>query len=357
MSSFHALTIGQLTKETEDCVSLAFDVPEDKKALFRYQPGQHITLRKVIEGADVRRSYSICTSPKERKLKVAIKKVAGGAFSTYANETLRAGDTLEAMPPSGSFHPKLSPRQTKSYVGFAAGSGITPILSILKSALDTELHSQFTLVYANKKAETIIFREEIEGLKNKYIERLSVFNVLSQAHQENPLFAGRMDEDKVMAFSKSLIDVAHTDEFFICGPEPMMLSVRSALLGINVSPACIHVELFTSPVGKLGGNEVRPSTPREKVKSSITVLQDGEQTRFDYNSEGTLLDVAAQQGLDMPYACKGGVCATCKAKLLAGKVDMEVNYALEPDEIEKGFILTCQSYPATAAVTLSFDEH
>lgn len=356
MHHFYPLKISKLIKETDDCVSLEFDVPEDSKKVFGYKQGQHVTLKKIIDGEDVRRSYSICTSPKENRLKVAIKKVDGGAFSTFANEKLQAGEELEVMPPSGSFNTELKPNQAKNYVGFAGGSGITPIISILKSVMDTEPQSSFTLVYANRGSDSIVFKEEIEGLKNKYMERLNVFHVFSDEHTEFPLFEGFVDKEKVTAFSKNLIDLDNTDEFFICGPEPMMLEIQAALLDLKVDKSKVHIELFTSPVGKLGATGKKPKT-YEKVKCKITVTLDGKNKEYNYNSNDSILDTVSKQGADLPYACKGGVCCTCKAKLIEGEVDMAVNYALEPDELKNGYILTCQAHPKTDKVVLSFDEN
>lgn len=357
MHHFYPLKIAKLIKETEDCVSLEFDIPEENKAIFAYKQGQHVTLRKMIEGEDVRRSYSICTSPKEDRLKVAIKKVNGGAFSTYANETLVAGEELEVMPPAGSFNTELKPEQLKNYVGFAGGSGITPIISILKSVLDTEAKSSFTLIYANRGTDTIVFKEEIEGLKNVYMERLNVFHVFSEEHSEFPLFEGFIDQEKVTAFSKSIIDLDSTDEFFICGPEPMMLGIQAALLDLKVDKSKVHVELFTSPVGKLGVDAGKKQEDYKKVKCKVSIQIDGVKTEFDYNSNDSILDAAAKKGADLPYACKGGVCCTCKAKLIEGEVDMAVNYALEQDEIVRGYVLSCQARPKTNKVALSFDEN
>lgn len=357
MHHFYPLTISKLTKETDHCVSLEFDIPEANKALFAYKQGQHVTLRKIIDGQDVRRSYSICTSPKENKLKVAIKKVAGGAFSTFANEALHVGETLEVMPPSGSFNSELNPKQAKSYVGFAGGSGITPIISILKAVLDTEPESSFTLVYANRSTDSMVFKEEIEGLKNKYIERLNVIYVFSQERIGMPLFEGRIDQEKVSALNKTVVDLKSADEIFICGPEAMMLAIQSALVDFGIDKANVHMELFTSPVGKLGNGDKITNETYEQVKSKITIQIDGVKMDFDYSSNDSILDAASKKGADLPYACKGGVCCTCKAKLMEGEVDMAVNYALEQDEIERGYVLSCQARPKTDRVVLSFDEN
>jgi len=357
MPHFYPLKISKLIKETADCVSLEFDVPEEHTDLFNYKQGQHVTLRKIINGEDIRRSYSICTSPKENRLKVAIKKVDGGAFSTYANEHLKAGEELEVMPPSGSFNSELKPEHSKNYVGFAGGSGITPIISILKSVMDTEPQSKFTLIYANRGTDTMVFKEEIEGLKNTYMERLNIFHVFSEEHSEFPLFEGFVDKEKVTAFSKTIIDLDSTDEFFICGPEPMMLGIQTALLNLNVDQSKVHVELFTSPAGKLGTGAASKKQFNKKVKCKITVQIDSVKMDFDYNGNDSILDAATKKGADLPYACKGGVCCTCKAKLIEGKVEMAVNYALEQDEIDQGYVLSCQSHPTTDRIILSFDEN
>ncbi|SMD32118.1 ring-1,2-phenylacetyl-CoA epoxidase subunit PaaE [Reichenbachiella faecimaris] len=357
MHHFYPLKISKLIKETNDCVSLEFDVPDENKSLFSYKQGQHVTLKKTINGEDVRRSYSICTSPKEGRLKVAIKKVDGGAFSTFANDNLKEGEELEVMPPSGSFNSELKAEQAKNYVGFAGGSGITPIISILKSVMDTEPKSEFTLIYANRGTDTIVFKEEIEGLKNTYMERLNIFHVFSEEHTEFPLFEGFVDQEKVTAFSKTIIDLNSTDEFFICGPEPMMLGIQAALLDLNVDKSKVHIELFTSPVGKLGTGSGQKKESFEKVKCKVTIQIDGVKMDFDYNSNDSILDAAAKKGADLPYACKGGVCCTCKAKLIEGEVDMAVNYALEQDEIDRGYVLSCQAHPKTDRVVLSFDEN
>lgn len=357
MQHFHTLKISKLNREIEDCVSLEFEVPEDLKETFKYKQGQHMAMKKVIDGEDVRRTYSICTSPQEDKLKVAIKKVDGGAFSTFANEVLTEGEELEVMPPSGSFNTDLIDSQSKNYVGFAGGSGITPIISILKSVLQTEAESNFTLFYANRGIEHIIFKEEIEGLKNKYIGRLTVHHVFSEENLEFPLFNGFIDKEKIEKFSKTILNIEEQDEFFICGPEPMMLGIRDALSELGVNSNKVHIELFTSPVGKLGVNAGKKKEEFEKVKSKVTIQLDGNQFDFNYNSNDSILDAAAKKGADLPYACKGGVCCTCKAKLVEGEVDMAVNYALEPDELERGYILTCQAHPTTDKVVINFDEN
>lgn len=358
MAKFHPIAVKTLIKETEDCTSVEFDVPEELKESYNYKQGQHVTVRAMVNGEDVRRSYSVCTSPQEARLKVAVKKVDKGRLSTFINEQLKEGDVLELMPPSGSFNTELDPAQSKNYIGFAGGSGITPIISILKSVLQTEKQSTFTLVYANRGTESIIFREELEGLKNVYLGRLVIHHIFSEEHQELDLFNGFIDKEKIQALSKTLIDFDSTDEIFICGPEPMMLQIRDALQALGTDPKKIHIELFTSPLGKLGvGTGAKKKTNQEAVKSKVTIIQDGNRFDFDLTTNEPILDAAMKTGADLPYACKGGVCCTCKAKLEEGKVSMDINYALEPEEVEAGYILTCQSHPQTKRVIINYDDN
>jgi ring-1,2-phenylacetyl-CoA epoxidase subunit PaaE len=357
MPRFYPLKVKDVRRETEACVSISFEVPGSLLSEFAFLQGQHLTLRTYLDGEEVRRSYSICTSPSEVDLRVAVKKISGGQFSTYANERLCKGDTLDVMTPLGSFHTQLDPAARKHYVAFAAGSGITPIMSIMKTTLETEPGSRFTLFYGNSKTDTIIFREDIEALKNRYMRRLSVHHVLSREDLGMPLFYGRITGEKCRKFFQKLLDVKDIDEFFLCGPESMIGEVKEALTSMGISERRIHFELFTSPVGKLGEGTKKWEPPKESIASSVTITLDGKTFQFDLMSSGdTILEGALKAGADLPFACKGGVCCTCKAKLLDGGVDMEVNYGLEPEEVEAGYVLTCQSHPKTGRVVLSFDE-
>jgi len=356
MSKFHTLTVKEVRQETPDCVSVALQVPEALQDTFKFTQGQYLTLRTFINDEDVRRSYSICASPLDQELRVAIKKVDGGRFSTFANEQLQAGATLEAMPPMGNFYTKLDPTQSKNYIAFAAGSGITPIMSILKSVLQTEPKSTFTLFYGNRGVEHIIFREELEALKNKFIDRLSIHYLLSREHPGSELFYGRIDADKCQRFCDMLIDLEEADEFFLCGPEAMINSVKTTLEAQGIPRQKIHFELFTSPLGPLGQTSKSSKKDRPNIQAEVTVIADGKSLKLQLEDPNiTILDAALQAGADLPFACKGGVCCTCKAKVLEGKVEMEVNYALEPEEVEAGFVLTCQSHPQTKTVTVDFD--
>ncbi len=352
---FHTLKVKAVKKETDDCVSIAFVVPETLKKQFAFEQGQNITLKKYIDGEEVRRSYSICTSPFEDELKVAVKKVDGGKFSSFANDILKAGDEIDVLPPTGKFNTKLQIQNCKHYVAFAAGSGITPVLSIIKTTLQAEPQSSFTLVFGNRSRSSIIFFEELEGLKNIYLQRFNFINILSRERTDAPINSGRIDLQKLNELNK-LVPHSSVDEFFICGPETMIFCVKDFLETLGIDKKKIHFELFTTPgisVNKV--TKIQSSNGNAPV-SKITVKLDGRSFDFDlgFNNE-TILDAALKQGADLPFACKGGVCCTCKAKLLDGSVAMDVNWGLEQEEIEQGFILTCQSHPTTDKVVIDFD--
>ncbi len=354
---FHPLAIKEVKKETADCVSVLFDVPENLQEEFRFTQGQSLTMRAIINGEEVRRTYSICSSAIEQQLKVAIKKVDGGLFSVFANDQLKHADVLEVMPPIGSFYTTLHPSHQKNYIAFAAGSGITPVLSIIKTTLATEPNSSFTLLYGNKSRSSIIFFEELEGLKNKFINRFNLIHILSREKTDADLNFGRINKEKCIALFSKLLDINGTDEFFICGPEDMIFSVKDFLESKGVTEKKIHFELFTTP-GQNKKYEVRSAKYEVSgPQSNITVKLDGRSFDFTIplNSETSILDAAMQQGADVPYACKGGVCCTCKARLIEGEVKMDVHWGLEQEEIEQGFILTCQSHPITEKVVVDFD--
>ncbi len=357
-SRFYPLVVKDIRPETADCVSVSLAVPPELSAAFRFVPGQYLTFRKFLEGTEVRRSYSICASPGEGDLRVAIKKVDAGKFSTFAAEQLKAGDVLETMPPMGNFTPKSKADGPKNYLAFAAGSGITPIMSIMKTVLEQEPGSTFTLVYGNRSRNTIIFREAIEALKNKYMLRLRLYHVLSREYMDIPLFSGRLSAAKCVEFCEKLVDVTNIDEAFICGPEEMILSVRQQLLDLGMPTARVHIELFTSPDQPKKSHEKWVSSHKgdEGPKSRVSITLDGATFEMEvgYNEE-SILDAALKNGADLPYACKGGVCCTCRAMVTEGEVEMEVNYALEHDEIEKGYVLTCQAHPRTERVVIDFD--
>ncbi len=353
MAKFHTLRVAAITRPTEESVAITFEIPVELKEEFYFTQGQHLTLKKEIDGEDTRRSYSICSCPIDEKLTVAIKKLEGGIFSTWANDKLKVGDEIEVMPPHGKFYVPLNPENDCSYVAFASGSGITPIMSIIETTLRTEPESDFTLFYGNRRTSTIIFQEELEALKNRYMGRFSLYHILSKERQESDLFNGRIEAEKIKKYGKLFFDPSSVDHYFTCGPEEMMLSVKDSLIEMGVPEDRIHLELFTSPVGKLGAKSVE--TKHEKAHAEITVVLDGNSMTFPYDSDKSILDVAFDNGADLPYACKGGVCSTCVCKVEEGEVEMDVNYALEPDELERGLVLSCQSYPKTDKVKLNFD--
>lgn len=353
---FHTLTIKAVKKETADCVSVLFDVPQPLKDVYKFEQGQNITLKKIINGEELRRSYSICNAPHESELKVAIKKVDGGKFSSYANDILKAGDEIDVMPPAGKFNTALNPGNKKQYVAFAAGSGITPVISLIKATLHTEPNSSFTLVFGNRSRSSIIFFEELEALKNKYLQRFNLINILSREKTDADLNFGKIDEDKLQQLGK-LINYSNTDDFFICGPEAMIFCVKDFLTTSGIDKKKIHFELFGT-AGSLKKEDERKQLSSITAKqSSIIVKVDGRSFEFNIaaNADTTILDAALKQGADLPFACKGGMCCTCKAKLLEGKVNMDVTWGLEQEEIEQGYILTCQSHAVTEKVVVDFD--
>ena len=351
---FHALTIQNIQQETKDCVSISFNIPAHLKEQFVYVQGQSLTLKTMIDGVDVRRSYSLCSSPLNNEYRIAVKQVDGGVFSTFANTKLKVGSTIDVMPPIGKFFTALNKNNQKNYVAFAAGSGITPILSIIETTLLTEPHSQFTLVYGNKNVSSIIFKEALEALKNKFLQRFQLTHILSRERTDAAINYGRIDTQKLEQLN-GLINYATTDEFFICGPEEMIFCVKNFLIAQQIDSKKIHFELFAAAAPKKTNNHTTINTDTT-AKSKISITVDGRSFDFNLPYSGTnILDAALQQGADLPYACKGGVCCTCKAKLLEGQVQMDVHWGLEQEEIEQGFILTCQSHPLTEKVVVDFD--
>ena len=354
---FYPLRIKKINKETDQCVSVEFEIPESLSNSFQFKQGQSLTMRTTLSGEEVRRTYSLCSSPLDKKWRVAIKKVEGGLFSSFANENLKEGDELDVMEPVGKFYTELNPTNKKNYLAFAAGSGITPVISIIKTTLRTEPQSSFTLVYGNRSRSSIIFFEELEGLKNKFIDRFSFINVLSRERTETPINFGRIDIGKLTELEK-LVDYKKMDDIFICGPEEMIFCVKNFLEQKDISEKKIHFELFTT-----SGQKKQDTRNKEQESSSsgpkslITVKVDGRSFDFDLslNSDTTILDAALKQGADLPFACKGGMCCTCKAKLLEGEVEMDVHWGLEHEEVEQGYILTCQSHPKTEKVVVDFD--
>ncbi|HEV2609706.1 MAG TPA: 1,2-phenylacetyl-CoA epoxidase subunit PaaE [Noviherbaspirillum sp.] len=356
MSKFHALTVAGVTKETRDAVVVTFAVPPDLRQAFEYSHGQHLTLRTHIDGEDVRRSYSICSAVQDKSLRVAIKRNSGGVFSCWANDALRPGQVIDVMPPMGHFNTPLSPDNRKHYVGFAAGSGITPLMSIIKTTLMAEPHSRFTLFYGNRASSTVIFKNELGDLKDRYLDRFNLVYVMSREQQDVELFNGRITGEKCEDFFRHWIDLSDVDIAFICGPEDMMQSVSAALQAHGMPKSNIKMELFASSIPK-HKHVPRAQTLPGRQECEVTLIIDGRHTSFTMEKDKeSVLDAGLRQGIDMRYSCKGGVCSTCRCKVVDGKVDMDANYALEDYEIARGFVLSCQSFPVTDRVVMDFDQ-
>jgi ring-1,2-phenylacetyl-CoA epoxidase subunit PaaE len=354
---FHPLRVRSIRPDTDEAVIVSFDVPDEVADEFRFTHGQHLTVRQELGGIEHRRSYSICAGTADGELRVGVRKVPGGVFSTWINEHLKPGDTLQVMAPEGRFFVPLAPDLARHYLGIAGGSGITPILSIMKTVLAAEPLSTFTLIYANRRQRSTMFMEEIEDLKNRYLTRLVLHLVFSQEQMDVPLNSGRLSRDKLAEFIGPLVDPASIDHAFVCGPHGVNDEAEAALLAAGVPAEHIHIERFgiPSPAGS--------APPKQEVRegdaadATIVIVRDGVAREIEYHSvHGNILDAAADAGLEVPFSCKSGVCCTCRAKLLEGEVRMERNFALEKREVAAGFVLTCQSHPLTDRVVLSFDE-
>jgi ring-1,2-phenylacetyl-CoA epoxidase subunit PaaE len=358
MARFHRLKVAEITRETADCVSVVFDVPATVREEFNYIQGQYLTLKLTVNGEELRRSYSLCTSPvADRELRVAVKKVKDGRASTFINDSLKVGDEMEVMTPMGNFHSPLSPTNKKSYILFAGGSGITPMLSIIKTVLQSEPGSTITLFYGNRDEAAIIFKKQLDGLAAANPERLKVYHILEHCGEEvEELCRGILLPEKVKSLLSKYVDLNADNVFFICGPGPMMENVKTVLGELKVDQKKIHIEYFTAVEAAVKAAEEKSATA-EVVQSQVTVILDDEETTFELASNGKpVLDLAMEAGMDVPFACKGGVCCTCRAKLMEGKVRMDLNFALSEEELERGYILTCQSHPITEKVVISFDE-
>ncbi|MEO0400807.1 MAG: 2Fe-2S iron-sulfur cluster-binding protein [Pseudomonadota bacterium] len=354
MRQFHPLTVTNISRTIRDAVVLTLQ--PDQPDLFHFIPGQYLTFKQDFDGTELRRNYSICAGLDDATLKVGIKRVDGGAFSTFANTELRIGDTLHAMPPMGTFHTEFEPNRAKSYLGFAGGSGITPILSILKSVLTREPDSTFTLIYANRAVHTIMFREELDDLKNRYMGRLTIIHVL-ETGQDIDLFSGRIDREKCAALFKSWINIAAVDLAFICGPEPMMLAISASLETHGLTKDQIKFELFgAGQQGQLAKQAI--STAAQGAKGTTAkITLDGTTHILDMTKDTSVLQAALDGQIDPPFACRAGVCSTCKAKVAEGEVQMLSNHALEDYEVEAGYVLTCQCYPLSDTLTVDYDQH
>jgi ring-1,2-phenylacetyl-CoA epoxidase subunit PaaE len=356
MSKFHPLSVATVERETRDAVAITFAVPATIGREFRFDPGQHLTLRTTIDGQDVRRSYSICSAVQDGCLRIAVKRNAGGLFSTWANETLQAGDTLEVMPPLGHFGVPLDAKRRRRYVGFAAGSGITPLLSIVKTTLAVEPESEFTLFYGNRASGTVMFKEELAALKDLHLTRFNLVHVLSREAQDIELLHGRIDRAKAEALLAHWVDLAAVDAVFVCGPEGMMDAVVAALTGHGYPESKIRIERFATSIPK-HEHKPGPLPLPGHTECEVTAILDGAKRTFIVEKgRESILEGGLRHGIELPYSCKGGVCSTCRAKLVAGEADMDVNFALEDYEVARGFVLTCQSYPVTDQVTVDYDQ-
>jgi ring-1,2-phenylacetyl-CoA epoxidase subunit PaaE len=354
-SVFHPLTIAAIDPVTDDSVAITFEVPEQLRADYAFTQGQHLTIRTELAGDDVRRNYSICAPVSSGQLRVAVKRLPGGAFSEHALDVLQPGDVLDVMTPSGRFFTQLDPTNTKHYVCVAAGSGITPVLSIVATTLETEPHSQVTLVYANRTHKSVMFLEEVEDLKDSYPDRFQLIHVLSREPQEVELFSGRLDADRMARLLESLLPPDTVDEWFLCGPFDMVSDLRKLLISEGVAKKAVHAEVFhVESAGAVRRTPVQSAGPAEGAEVTITL--DGRTSSFRLASDGpVVLDAALAVRSDAPFACKGGVCGTCRAKVVEGSVEMDTNWALEPDEVERGYVLTCQSHPTSDKVVLDYD--
>lgn len=357
---FYPLTVTAVEPETDQAIKLSFRVPPELAATFKYRQGQYLTLQALVNGAPLRRSYSICSGVNDGAMQVAIKRVEGGVFSNFANDSLQPGATVEVMPPQGNFYTELDPAKARNYLFISAGSGITPVVSNVKSILQEEPLSRVTLLLGNQRSNTIMFRDTLSFLKNRYMTRFHWVNILSREDQGADVLNGRLNNRKGAELNRQLIRLGSYDEYFICGPESMISEVSRGLRGVGVAEEHIHYELFAASAedarAVVAKHHARARDYGGKL-SQVTVIMDGRGSQFELSADGeNVLDAGLNQGLDLPYSCKGGVCSTCKAKLLEGKVDMDITHGLEPGEIEQGFILTCQAHPISDKVVVDFDQ-
>jgi len=359
---FHALTVKSVSADTTEGRIVSFAVPEALRDTFGFTQGQYLTLRHTIDGQDLRRSYSICAGVDDGELRVGVRKVRGGLFSNWIHEHLQPGDSLQVMAPQGRFFVPIEPQARRHFLGVAGGSGITPILSIMKTVLAREPHSRFTLIYGNRMLQSTMFKEELEDLKNRYLTRLSLHHVFSDEPTDAPLNHGLMNRDKLAEFLGSVAPAAHIDHAFICGPFQMNDEAEAALLAAGVAPERVHIERFGVAPGQGGGAARAPGAvmhqalPGDATESRITLIRDGLTREVLFSKDQpSVLDCASAAGLELPFSCTSGVCGTCRAKVLEGEVRMERNFALDAAEVAAGFVLTCQAHPLSARVVLSFD--
>jgi ring-1,2-phenylacetyl-CoA epoxidase subunit PaaE len=352
MKQFHPLTIERIERETRDSVRIALSVPAKFEGDYEFLPGQHLPFEVMLDGKKIRRTYSICSGVDERPLEIGVRIQPGGAFSEYAGSELAVGDTLDAMPPGGRFHADLDRGSARDHLGFAAGSGITPILSIIKSVIENEPGSRFVLFYGNRKQSTTMFVEDLYALKNRFPERLLLHFVFSQEDQEFPIASGRLDAEKVRELYEHFCKGLEPAEAYVCGPDTMIATVRETLVELGLDAEHVHAERFGIP---------RKAAKAKAVKTAdnavVTVIMDGHKKDFEMRrDDNNIVDAAADHGIDLPYSCKGGVCATCRCHVREGEVTMATNYGLEPWEVEAGFVLACQSRPVSDTILLDYDK-
>ncbi|HZY17739.1 MAG TPA: 1,2-phenylacetyl-CoA epoxidase subunit PaaE [Ramlibacter sp.] len=356
---FHPLRVRSIQPDTPEAVVVSFEVPEDLRPVFGFTQGQYLTLRKEIGGQDLRRSYSICAGVDDGELRVGVRKVRGGVFSNWINEHLRPGDTVSVMPPQGRFFVPIEPRARRHHLGIAGGSGITPILSIMKTVLAREPASRFTLVYGNRSLGSTMFKEEIEDLKDRYMTRLVLHHVFSDEPTEAPLNMGVMNRDKIGEFLRTLVPAASIDHAYVCGPFQMNDEAEAALLAAGMPEDRVHIERFGVPQQAAGsvGAVMHEPQPGDAAQARVVIVRDGLRREITFTrNQPSILDCASAAGLEVPFSCTSGVCGTCRAKVVEGEVRMERNFALDRNEVAAGFVLTCQSHPVTDRVVLSFDE-
>lgn len=355
---FHELKVRKVQPDTQEAVVVTFEVPEDLRPVFGFTQGQYLTLRKEIGGQDLRRSYSICAGVDDGELRVGVRKVRGGVFSNWINEQLQPGDTVSVMAPQGRFFVPLEPDAARHHVGIAGGSGITPILSIMKTVLAREPKSRFSLVYGNRSLKSTMFKEELEDLKDRYLTRVVLHHVFSDEHTDAPINMGLMNRDKIADFLRTLVPAHSVDHAYICGPFQMNDEAEAALLAAGVPEERIHIERFGVPqaAGTVGA-VVHEARPGDAEQAKVVIIRDGLQREIAFTKDQpSILDAASAAGLEVPFSCTSGVCGTCRARLVEGQVRMERNFALDKKEVAAGFVLTCQAHPTTERVVLSFDE-
>jgi ring-1,2-phenylacetyl-CoA epoxidase subunit PaaE len=356
MAKFFSLTVADIYKDTADCAVVTFDVPADIQPEFQFKQGQYLTLRAHIGNQEVRRSYSLCSSPLDHKWQVAVKKIDGGLFSTFVNDKLQKGDTLDVMPPDGRFFKECTPQTAKNYIAFAAGSGITPILSIIKTHLGTEPNSTFKLFYLNRNVKSIVFKEEIELLKNKYFNRFEIYHFLTKEHRDIPLFNGRFTEAKLKTITSKIFDPKEIDDCFICGPESMIFLIRDTLVEAGMPKENVHFELFSTGNSAAQQQHANKVLEKKVEGTEVTIIDGGKEFHFIMSEEfDNILDGALSAGADLPFACKGGVCSTCRCKVIEGEAEMKINYALDESELARNFILSCQAVPMSKKLVVDFD--